>query len=278
MEAYYLLCGHVQVSRPVLAEIVVLVVVVAQRSDIVGERVYPHVNNVSGVEIHRDSPFEAGSGNAQILKSGLDEVVYHLVNASLRLEVVGLGEELLNFVCIIGQAQEVSLLVGVDDVSAAVGTLAVHKLALGPEALAGGAVLAGVLALVDIALVVEGLEYLLHRGNMIVVSGADKSVVAYPHGFPEALEVRNDLVNVLLRGYALFLCLQLYLLTMLVGSCQEHYVIALHSLESCDGITRYGRIAVTDMRISRRIVDRGGDVIFSLTAITHCYYYLFFYL
>ena len=56
--------------------------------------------------------------------------------------VVGLGEELLHLVCIIGQAQEVSLLVGVDDVSAAVGTLAVHKLALGPEALAGGAVLA----------------------------------------------------------------------------------------------------------------------------------------
>ena len=163
---------------------------------------------------------------------------------------------------------------GVDDISAAVGALAVYQLALCPEALAGSAVLAGVLALIDVALVVQGPEYLLHGGNVVVVRGADKSVVAYAHGFPKALEVRN----VLLRGDALFLRLKLYFLTVLVSSGEEHHVIALHSLETRDGVACHGGVAVTDMRISRRIVYRGGDVIFSLAAITHCYTYLFFYI
>ncbi len=185
---------------------------------------------------------------------------------------------MLHAVGVLRELEEVGLLLGVLHVAPAVGALAVNKLALGPEALAGGAVLAGVLALVDVALVVEGPEYLLHGGNMVVVGGADKSVVAYPHRLPQTLEVRNYLVNVFLRGNALFLCFKLYLLTLLVRSGEEHYVIALHSFESCDGVACHGSVAVTDMRISRWIIDRGGDVIFSLAAITHCYYYLFFYL
>ena len=62
------------------------------------------------------------------------------------------------------------------------GTLAVFiKLGLCPEAFAGSAVFSGVLALIDIALVVESLENGLDGFYVIIVGSSDIAVVAYVH-------------------------------------------------------------------------------------------------
>ena len=97
---------------------------------------------------------------------------------------------------------------------------------------------------------------------MIVVGSSYIAVIAYVHGFPQTLEIVNDRVNVLLGSNALLLCLELDFLTVLIGTCQEHYVVTLHSLESRNSVTGYGSVAVTDMRISRRIINRGGYIEF----------------
>ena len=85
---------------------------------------------------------------------------------------------------------------------------------------------------------------------MIIVGSTDISVVGDVHVFPELLEFINDNINVLLGSYALFGSFLLYFKTVLVGTCEEHYVIALHSLVTGDRITGNCCIAVTDVRIA----------------------------
>ena len=88
---------------------------------------------------------------------------------------------MLDLAGVLGQAEEVGLLLCVLNLPAAVGALAVHQLALRPEGLAGLAVLALIGALVDVALVVHGLEDLLDGRHVVAVGGADEPVVADVH-------------------------------------------------------------------------------------------------
>ena len=161
----------------------------------------------------------------------------------------------------------------VDDLASAVGALAVLQLALRPEALAGSAVFALVLSLVDIAIVVELAEHRLNCLYVIVVCGADISGVADIHSLPKLFELLDYIVDIFLwcnaRGFGFLLDFQ----TVLVRSRQEHYVIALHSLETRYCVAGYGRVAVTYVRFVRRIVYRSGYIVFSF--LVHRYLPLF---
>ena len=95
---------------------------------------------------------------------------------------------------------------------------------------------------------------------MVIISSSDESVVLNAECGPELLEVSDDLVNISLRSDTHLLRLLLDLLTVLVCTCGEHYIIALHSLHSRDSVASKRRIAMSDMRIARRIVDRCSDV------------------
>ena len=81
-----------------------------------------------------NAPFERGSRNAKILKTGLDEVVEHLFFTAFRIdEVVVLFDVLFKLLLILRKTQEVGFFLGFLYLSAAVGTFSVHKLRLGPE-------------------------------------------------------------------------------------------------------------------------------------------------
>ena len=71
----------------------------------------------------------------------------------------------------------------------------------------------------------------------------------------------NYLVNILLGGNSLFGSLLLYLLTVLVRTCKEHHIIALHSSVTGDRVACYRGIAVTDMGIARGVIYRGRNVV-----------------
>ena len=129
------------------------------------------------IEVHGDAPLEARAGDAQILKAGLYEVVYHLVHAGGRLQELAGLKQLLNGLGILGKTEEIGLLLGVMHIAAAVGAFAVYELALRPEALAGGAVHTLVRALVYIAVVVHLPENALDGLDMVIVGGADEAVV-----------------------------------------------------------------------------------------------------
>ena len=132
--------------------------------------------------------------------------------------------------------EEVRLFFGAFDFAAAVGALAVYKLALRPEALARGAVPALVLALVDIALLIELLEDLLHRPDVLGVGGADEFIVRGADAVPDGADDARNVVDVCLRRDARLFRLLLDLLAVLVRARLEADVVALHPLEADDGV------------------------------------------
>ena len=102
------------------------------------------VHGVLGVERHGDAPLDGGAGDTGVLQTLLDEGD-HLVLAALGLDELGvLLIELEQTVSILAGLEEVGFLVGIVDLAATLGAFAVHQLAVGPEALAGLAVVAGV--------------------------------------------------------------------------------------------------------------------------------------
>ena len=124
------------------------------------------------IKVHRNTPAEAGTGYAEILQAGLDEVVDHLVDAGSGLQEVGILQQILHPVSVLAEPEEVCLFLCILHLSAAVGALAVHQLALGPEGLTGLAVLALVGSLVDVAVFVHLLEDLLNGCHLVVIGGS----------------------------------------------------------------------------------------------------------
>ena len=260
------LADKMHVSRPegLIITVGVLVIHEAQRRGVVEQRIDPDVDDMLRVEIDRDAPLEAGAGNAEILKARVNKIVYHLVDAGARQQEVRVDEQIAHAVSILGQTEEVSLLLGVDNGAAAVRAAAVDKLALGPEALAGGAVLADILALVDVALLVHLLENLLDGLDMVVIGRADEAVIADVHQLPQildALGALDDVINKLLRGDAGLLGLQLDLLAMLISTCLKIYVITLLSFKTCDRIRKNDLIGISDMRFTGCVRNGSADII-----------------
>ena len=260
VEAQDLLAHHVQVGGPELVVIVVGLVAVAQRGDIVAQRIDPDIHGVLGVKGNGDAPLDRGAGNTGVLQALLDKGD-HLVLPALGLDELGvLLVELEQTVGVLAGLEEVGLLVGLVDLAAALGALAVHQLAVGPEALAGLAVVADVLALVDIALLIQLGEDLLAGLHMVVIGGADEAVIADIQQLPQILDGGNDPVNVLLGGHACIGGLVLDLLAMLIGAGQEHDFLALHPLEAGQRVAGHGGVTVADVQLVAGVVDGGRDV------------------
>ena len=263
MEADDLLAHDVHVGRPVFVEIIIAVVVQAQRRAVVEQRVDPYIHHMTRIKVHRDAPGEAGARDAQVLKTRLDEVVDHLVDAACRLEEGAALQQLLHGLGVFRETEEVGLLLGVLDGAAAVGALAVDELGLGPEALAVLAVFAAVLALVDVAVVVHLAEHALDGLDVIIVGRADEAVVGDVHQLPQvkdALLAGDDPVDEFLGRDARSLGLGLDLLAVLVGARQEHDVIAAQALVAGDRVGRHGAVGVADVQLVRGVVDRGRDI------------------
>ena len=140
-------------------------------------------------------------------------------------------------------------------------------MALSPERLTGLAVFAFVAALVNVAIVIHLLEDLLNGGNMVVVSGADKPVIADVHQLPQiqnAPFTQDDIVHELLGSAAGFLCLVLDFLTVLVGAGEEFYIVALQAFIACHGVSCHGTVGMTDMQIGTGVINGSGNIVFSL--------------
>jgi len=267
VEADDLLAHDVIVRGPVLVVIVVLIVAEAQGGAVVEQGVHPHIDHMARVKVHGNAPGEAGAADAQILKTGLNEVIHHLVHAAAGLEEVRILQQVLHPVCVFAQAEEVCLLLGVVDLPAAVGALAVHQLALGPEGLAGGAVFALVGALVDVALVVHLLENLLDALHMVVVGGADEPVVGDVHQLPQVLHAPvslYDVVHELLGSDAGLPGLGLDLLAVLVRAGEEHDVLAPQAVIPGQRVRGHRTVGVADVELVRGIVDGRCDIEFFL--------------
>ena len=275
VEAHDLLADKVHVRGPVFLIIVVLFVHEAERCGVVEQRVDPDVDHMARIKIDRHAPAEAGAGDAEVFEARIDEVVDHFVDAGLRLQIVRRRQQLAHAARVFGQAEEIGLLRRVVHLTAAVGALAVHQLALRPEAFAGRAVFALVFALIDIAVFIHLPEDLLNGLHMIIVRGADEAVVGDIHELPQienALRPGDDVVDELLRRDACGLRLVLDFLAVLVRAGQEHDVAALQALVPRHGVGRDGAVGVADVELIRRIIDRRGDIKRFLAYFAHIFF------
>lgn len=142
----------------------------------------------------------------------------------------------------------------------AVGTFAVHKLRIGPETFTGFAIFAAVFAFVNVAFIVQGFEDVLHGFDMIVVGGADKTVIRNVDVFPEFFEFGDHTVCIFLRGKAGGFGFVFDFLAMLVGSGQKQDIKASGAFVAGHGIAGDGGVTMPDMRGAGGIVNRSGNV------------------
>ena len=84
------------VRRPELfkVRIGILIVHKAERGAVIEQRIHPNIHHMARVKVHGDSPGKAGAAHAKILKPGVYEVLYHLVDPARRLKEVALEQKL----------------------------------------------------------------------------------------------------------------------------------------------------------------------------------------
>ena len=265
VEAHDLLTHQMHVRRPIFAEKPVVRRIVAQCGNIIGQRVDPHIHNVSGVKIHRHAPCEAGAAHAQILQAGLEEIVNHFVGAGGGLNEIGMGLDIVDQpILIFAHTEEIAFLLhGLDGraaIRAAFHAVLLHHLRGRPERFARRAVQPLVGALINVALIVEAAENLLHGAHMAFVRGADEIVVFNLHQLPKLLGVGHNFIDILLGRYALLGRLALDLLSVLVRTGEEIGVVARQLLKARHRVRRHGGVGVPDVHVARRVIDGCGDV------------------
>ena len=90
---------------------------------------------------------------------------------------------------------------------------------------------------------------------MILIGRADELIIGDVETVTHLPNGACYLVYELLRGNAGLLRLDLDLLSMLVGSRLEEYIVALLSLESCDGVCQHDFIIVANVRLTGGVSD-----------------------
>ena len=268
VEAQNVLTDDVNVSRPIFFEVLALlfkalVGVKANGGNVVGQRVKPNVNHVLVVKVNGNTPLKGGTGNAKILQTCLEEVVYHFLFAKLGLNEIGVFLDVLHqTVGIFAHFEEVSFFFCLRELATAVGALAVSGLCVGKEGLAGSAVPTLVFALVNVALLVKFLKDLLYSRLVIIVGGADEIIVANVHFVPQLANFAGYTVNVSLGGNACILGEVFNFLTVLVGSGTKEYVLAAHTLIASNCVRHNSLIGVAKVGLARSVGNSGCQIEF----------------
>ena len=238
--------------------------IVADTGDVVVQSVHPNVYNVTGIKVHGNTPAEGGTGHAQILQTGFQEVVYHFFLTRLGLNKLRMLLDVLHqAILIFAHFEEVSFFFGLFNFAATVGAFAVHQLALGEEGFAGYTVPALVVTFVNVALLVQLFEDLLYGLLMVGIGGSNELVIAGVHQIPNVFDLAGYFVNVLLGSYAVFLSVQLDLLAVFVGTGHEEYIVALQTTIAGNGVGQYNLIGVADMGFTGGVGNGRGQIILS---------------
>ena len=160
--------------------------------------------------------------------------------------------------------KEIGVFLGLVHFTAAYRTVvSIHDLRSSIECLALSAVQAVVLSQINIALIIELLEDLLYLALMILIRCADKAVIGSVHKVPQPLDLTGYIVDKFLGRLARNRSSGLDLLTMLITSCLEVYVITVRSLISGDTVCQNDLIGVSNMRFAGRVGNRCCNVILS---------------
>ena len=258
VEAHNFLPNHLQIGWPVSFELAGIARRVAESRDVVGQRIQPDIDHVFGIVRHRNAPGKRAAADGKVLQSTFDErndfVATRFRANPLRL----FGIEAQELVGKCRELEEVILLVhGFGDAAALRAAL--------PRAdvhvhLVRNAVLSGVAALVDVAVLAELAEQGLHAFLMTFFGGANEVVVGEAHPIPQGAKFCGYFVGKLLRGLAGSSGGALDFLAVFIRARQEIGVVAEHAMAARNGVAGNGRVRMPDVRTGVDVIDRGRDV------------------
>ena len=236
---------------------------VRQRTQVVDERVRPHVRDLVGVPRDRDPPRLTGPADREVLQAARDERPGLVGPEAGKHEVRPLVVERQQPLLVGGQPEEPVALLDPLGLDVVLGALAVDELVLRLERLAADAVQAGVDVLVDVlaAVVADPLQELLDEALVPVVARADEEVVGHAEAGGERPPRLHDAVGVLLWREALFLGDPSHLRRMLVDTGEKERLTAALPLMACEDVRGHGRVGVADVRRRVDVVDRRRDVV-----------------
>ena len=153
-------------------------------------------------------------------------------------------------VCIFAHFKEVCFLFCRLYFTSAVRTFAVYKLRFCEERFTWSTVHSFIVTFVNISLIVQFFKDLLYLFFMIFVCCTDKFVIRSIHQIPDFLDFSGNIVYKFFWCYSRLFCFELDLLTMLISSCLEKYIVSLTSLVSCDRVSQNNLISVSNMRFA----------------------------
>ena len=272
------LADHVQVRRPVARERLRVLRRPARAGEVVRQRIDPDVGDVVGAPVgvagvgvrgrrQVDAPLEGGPGDGQVLEPGLHEAD-DLVEAvpgggEVRVLAVVVQQRLL----VLGQAEEVGLLLrprhlgaGLD--GAAHPVLTHLGLVLAEVAFVPHGVPAGVGAEVDVPVGLHPPPDLADGLGVVRVRGADEAVVGDVQDVVVHLLEDGRVARGQLEGaHALLLRRLLHLLAVLVRAGQEAHVPPVEPLEAGHRVRGDVLVGVADVRLAVRVGDGRGQVV-----------------
>ena len=241
-------------ARPVFLKAFRLLVpgkirVIAKGGNIVCQSIQPYVNDVAVIKVDRNAPGKRGSGYAQILQTGFEEVVDHLVFPAFRLDKIRMGLNVVHqTLCIFLHIEEIGFFSGFVNRPAAVRAVAVLQLGFRPERFAGGTVPALVFAFVNIALLIKLFKNFLHRFFMLLIRGADKVVIRCVHQIPVVLNPFGGFIDKLFGRNAGGCRFFLNFLAVFIRASLEKDVVALGPFKTRQRVAENNFICVADMR------------------------------
>ena len=248
-------------GRPELLGHVLALDRVAERRVVVEQGVEPDVDHLVRVPGHRHPPLQRRPGQRDVLQSLPDEGE-RLVAPEVGNDEIGtLGVEPLEVALERGQLEEpvVLLLADQGDLVDRAGVIRAD-LRLGLEVRAAWAVPALVDALVDVPVVVDALDDLLHPLHVALVGGPDEEVVGRVDLGRHLPEPWCEPVAELAGGDPLRLCLLRDGLAVLVRAGEEEDVLAALAVVPGEDVRGDRRVGVPQMGLAVDVVDRGGDV------------------
>ncbi len=234
---------------------------VAHGGQVVDQGVEPDVGDVRRVPRDRDAPGDRAAADREVLEPAPDEP-QGLVALGLGPDEAGVGvvpveQRLLEP----RELEEVVVLLHVLDRPVVDGAQrAVDQLVDRVVGLARHAVQALVRPELDVAVVVDPLQDLLHRGVVAGLAGADEVVVRDVEQLPGVAEALGRAVGPLERGDAVGLGRPLDLEAVLVGAGEEERVVAEQAVPPGDRVGDDGRVGVPDVGRVVHVVDRRRHV------------------
>ena len=259
VKAHNLFSDHVYVRRPVAFKLCCVLRPVPERRHIIRQRIQPHINHVLRIVRHRDAPSKRAAADRKIAQPAAHKR-QHLVPPRLRANKIRLLRVQLNQPLL--KCRQLEKII-----------LFLHRLRRPPALRARRsrphrihiqfvihAILASVMALVDVARVRNPLPQRLHAALVPLRSRADKVVVREPHAVPQRAKFSRHFVGKLLRSRARRLRRPLNLLSMLVGSRQEPRVVAEHPMPPRNRVAGYRGVRMPDVRPRIDVINRSRDV------------------